>query len=167
MTSRYKNIFVVISIAATLVMFYMSILKPCYASSCNFKHVLHGNTRKYTATRFFDNGYECQFNRTSNQNRQPRRPLSLREYPCEQLPEELPSGVQCMPAVELQKYNCYKSTCKVKGSCLLIVVETIWSPFADGMFKCIFLNENVWISSKLSVKMVPYGPIKIFQHWFR
>ena len=36
------------------------------------------------------------------------------------------------------------------------------------IFKCIFLNENVWISIKISLKFVPKGPIsKIFQHWFR
>ena len=27
--------------------------------------------------------------------------------------------------------------------------------FADGIFKCIFLNENVWISLKISMKSVP------------
>ena len=31
--------------------------------------------------------------------------------------------------------------------------------FADDIFKCIFLNENVWISSKISLKFVPKGPV--------
>ena len=31
--------------------------------------------------------------------------------------------------------------------------------FADDLFKCIFLNENVWISIKISLKFVPKGPI--------
>ena len=31
--------------------------------------------------------------------------------------------------------------------------------FADDIFKCIFLNENVWISIKMSLKFVPNGPI--------
>ena len=31
--------------------------------------------------------------------------------------------------------------------------------FADDIFKCIFLNENVWISIKMSLKFVPKGPI--------
>ena len=31
--------------------------------------------------------------------------------------------------------------------------------FANDMFLCIFLNENFWISSKISLKHVPYGPI--------
>ena len=31
--------------------------------------------------------------------------------------------------------------------------------FADDIFKCIFLNENVWIPSKTSLKFVPKGPI--------
>ena len=31
-------------------------------------------------------------------------------------------------------------------------------PFADDIFKCIFLNENVYISIKTSLKFVPRGP---------
>ena len=31
--------------------------------------------------------------------------------------------------------------------------------FADNIFKCIFLNENVWISIKMSLKFVPKGLI--------
>ena len=31
--------------------------------------------------------------------------------------------------------------------------------FSDDIFKCIFLNENVWISIKIPVKLVPKGPI--------
>ena len=31
--------------------------------------------------------------------------------------------------------------------------------FADNIFKCIFLNENVSIWIKISLKFVPKGPI--------
>ena len=31
--------------------------------------------------------------------------------------------------------------------------------FADDIFKCSFLNENVWISIEISLKFVPKGPI--------
>ena len=31
--------------------------------------------------------------------------------------------------------------------------------FADDIFKCIFLNENVWIPINISLKFVPKGPI--------
>ena len=31
--------------------------------------------------------------------------------------------------------------------------------FADDIFKCISLNENVWIPIKVSLKFVPQGPI--------
>ena len=31
--------------------------------------------------------------------------------------------------------------------------------FTDDIFKCIFLNENVWITIKISMKFVPKGPI--------
>ena len=32
-------------------------------------------------------------------------------------------------------------------------------PFPDDIFKCIFLNENEWISIKVSLTFVPKGPI--------
>ena len=35
--------------------------------------------------------------------------------------------------------------------------------FADDIFKCIFFNENVWISIKISLRI----QLTIFQHWFR
>ena len=31
--------------------------------------------------------------------------------------------------------------------------------FADDIFKCIFLNGNIWISIEISLKFVPKGPI--------
>ena len=31
--------------------------------------------------------------------------------------------------------------------------------FTDDIFKCIFLNEDIWISIKISLKFVPKGPI--------
>ena len=31
--------------------------------------------------------------------------------------------------------------------------------FADDISKCVFLNENVWIPIKISLKFVPKGPI--------
>ena len=31
--------------------------------------------------------------------------------------------------------------------------------FPDDIFKCIFVNENIWISIKTSLKFVPEGPI--------
>ena len=39
--------------------------------------------------------------------------------------------------------------------------------FPDDNFKCIFLNENVWISIAVSLKFVPRVQLTIFQHWFR
>ena len=32
--------------------------------------------------------------------------------------------------------------------------------FPDNIFIYIFLNENVWISIKISLKYVPKGPVK-------
>ena len=31
--------------------------------------------------------------------------------------------------------------------------------FADNIFKHIFLNENIWISNKISLKYIPRSPI--------
>ena len=37
--------------------------------------------------------------------------------------------------------------------------------FPDDILKCIFLNENVWISLTISLKCV--RKVRIFHHWFR
>ena len=34
-----------------------------------------------------------------------------------------------------------------------------WRDFANEIFKCIFLDENIWISIKIPLKFVPKGPI--------
>ena len=39
--------------------------------------------------------------------------------------------------------------------------------FGDDKFKCIFLNENIWIPIKISLKLFPGVQLIIFQHWFR
>ena len=41
----------------------------------------------------------------------------------------------------------------------LIEAETNGRHFADDSFKCIFLNENVWIQIEISLTFVPKGPI--------
>ena len=43
---------------------------------------------------------------------------------------------------------------------ILIPQWTNGRHFADDIFKCIFLNENVWISLKISLKFVPRVQIK-------
>ena len=50
------------------------------------------------------------------------------------------------------------------GTNIVIALNT-WRPrqnrrhFADDIFRCIFLNENVWIRIKISLKFVPKFPI--------
>ena len=39
--------------------------------------------------------------------------------------------------------------------------------FAEDVFKCNLLNENVWIPIKISLKFVPKGPINNNPHWLR
>ena len=48
--------------------------------------------------------------------------------------------------------------------CVSLLVNTLGQRqngrhFADDISKCIFLNENVWILIKISLKFVPMGPI--------
>ena len=45
-----------------------------------------------------------------------------------------------------------------------LIINKLWPRqngrhFPDDIFKRIFLNENVWISIKISLKIVPRGPI--------
>ena len=39
--------------------------------------------------------------------------------------------------------------------------------FADDIFNCILVNENIRILIKISLRFVPKGPIDNNQHWFR
>ena len=38
--------------------------------------------------------------------------------------------------------------------------------FVNDIFKCIFLNRNVWIPIEISLKFNPGVQLTIFQHWF-
>ena len=42
-----------------------------------------------------------------------------------------------------------------------IEAETNGSQIPDDVFKCIFLNGNLWILIKISLKFVPNGPITL------
>ena len=53
---------------------------------------------------------------------------------------------------------------KLSGNMMFWWVNTLMPTqtgrhFADGIFKCIFLNEIVWISIKISLKFVLKGPV--------
>ena len=55
---------------------------------------------------------------------------------------------------------CYKVGCRRVCGCpgiWLIEAETNGHHFPDDTFKCIFFNENVLISIKISLKFVPKG----------
>ena len=46
------------------------------------------------------------------------------------------------------------------GDCLQVIFNTLrprqnGHHFADDIFKCIFFNENVWISLKITLRIVP------------
>ena len=57
----------------------------------------------------------------------------------------------------------YLSLC-VMYVCSLVTFNTLrprqnGRHFTDDIFKCIFVNENVWIAIEISLKFVPKGPI--------
>ena len=63
-------------------------------------------------------------------------------------------------------YGFYELSYLLVGSmcCVSIYFNTlrpsqVGRHFPDAIFKCIFLNENVWISIKISRNFVPKGPI--------
>ena len=68
--------------------------------------------------------------------------------------------------------NCFEeawfspfSHCDSQELCLLAAIVNTLRPwqngrhFPDNIFKCIFLNENIWVTIKISLKFVPKGPI--------
>ena len=60
--------------------------------------------------------------------------------------------------IKKQPGRFLKSSCKVyKFNALRLRQNGHQLP--DDILKCIFLNENVWISIKISLKFVPKGPI--------
>ena len=58
-------------------------------------------------------------------------------------------------SAEISNYTNYKMRCVSK----LTETETNGRHLADDIFKCIFLNENVWIPIKISLTFVPKGRI--------
>ena len=58
----------------------------------------------------------------------------------------------------LKKYGCYVAPNHKKNLNTLMPRQN-GCHFADDISKCIFLNENVWIPIKISLKFVPEGPI--------
>ena len=53
-----------------------------------------------------------------------------------------------------------RNACKSHMSLLKrIEIETKSLPFSDDIFKCILLNESIWIAIKSSLKFVPNDPI--------
>ena len=63
--------------------------------------------------------------------------------------------------IENHKIACYSTSIvhRELDIYLDIEAEKNGSHFPDDIFKCIFLNENMWISVKISPKFVPEGPI--------
>ena len=58
----------------------------------------------------------------------------------------------CIYSVELMEKKYIPETYHIEA-------ETKWTPFSRRLFKCIFLNNNVWISINISLKFVPNGLI--------
>ena len=66
-----------------------------------------------------------------------------------------PRASPCVP-----KWQRRKSACSTYGhSCSHIEAETKCRKIPDDILKCIFVNENIKVSIKISLKFVPKGPI--------
>ena len=68
-----------------------------------------------------------------------------------------------LPDYYLHRAHCLPGGCCNVGYSSKIHLKTLkprrnGRRFADDVFKCIFLNENVWILIKISLKFVPKGP---------
>ena len=59
-------------------------------------------------------------------------------------------SVQSKQSLEEAVENCLLNTFRLRQN---------GRHFADDIFKCIFLNENIWIAINISLSFVPKGPI--------
>ena len=78
------------------------------------------------------------------------------------------SYFQCtQPFLRIPWFSRNYQTTKGKIPLTVISVNTLRPRqsgriFADDIFKCIFLNENIWISIDISLKFIPNGQINNF-----
>ena len=66
----------------------------------------------------------------------------------------------------------YRPTSEISSEIISLTVYTLRPKqhdrnFPDDIFKCIFLNDNVWISLRFHWSLFPRVQLTIFQHWFR
>ena len=60
---------------------------------------------------------------------------------------------------EFEKYTCSIMFLSLRDHCVnTLRPRQNGRHFADAIFMCLFLNENVWIMIKISLKFVPKGP---------
>ena len=66
-------------------------------------------------------------------------------------PEEFTNNIPLISIITWKTFEaCYINTLRPRQN---------GRHFADDMFKCIFLNENIWIPIEISLKFVPQGPV--------
>ena len=61
--------------------------------------------------------------------------------------------------VHTESETCQENICQDASSINTLRPRQHGRHFPDNIFKCIFLNENVWTSIQISLKFVPKGPI--------
>ena len=71
---------------------------------------------------------------------------NIRKIPCPQFNLAIQRLTDCLARL----HTCTNQSLRLRQ---------IGCHFANDMFKCIFFNENVWISIKISLKFVLKGPI--------
>ena len=106
-TMASKHRFLALSIFGTaIIVFYL------FLTSLGFGGLSISEGRPfvfgYRRDTVFYSGSECKQDQASIQNCHPRK--SLQEHSCEQLPENLTTGVECIPEVELRKYTWKSNT---------------------------------------------------------
>ena len=154
--------------------------------SCNHLPVLfchHINNFLLTFSRFMDSNFEdymskrrrsFEVNKRGNYSRGRRSFLSNYDNSlrtCMTAPQLGPS--ECPPFSWALHCASHKYMALPNANILRIMVSEFSTlrprqngcNFPDGILECIFLNENIWISIKISLKFVPKGPI--LQHWLR
>ena len=65
----------------------------------------------------------------------------------------------CCDTLIWAKYSTSRLSTAQSSRYWHIEAETKWPPFPDDVFRCIFLNENIYISIKISLKFVRKCPI--------
>ena len=85
--------------------------------------------------------------------------------------QRLPLYMDVLSAIEPRVYRFIASDtiCMLRNITLVITLKTGQNArhFPDDIFKCIFMNDNIWISNAIWLMFAAKCPIDNIQYWFR